>query len=98
MKQGSILSPILFCIYFDELLNIINSSGIGCHIGHISYAGLGYADDLGLITPSVRVLQGLIMICEHFADEYNVLFNTKKTVCMRVGGGGKPPYSVCICY
>ena len=91
VKQGGILSPILFCLYIDELLLRINNSGLGCHIGHLSYAGLGYADDVTTITPSVSSLQSVLYICEEFAEEYNVSFNCKKTVCMRVGSGGRPP-------
>ena len=64
---------------------------MGCHIGHLSYAGLGYADDVTLSTPSVSALQSTLNICEEFANEYNVLFNCKKTVCMRVGSGGEAP-------
>ena len=91
VKQGAILSPILFCLYIDELLNRINSSGLGCHIGHLSFAGLGYADDVTTLTPSVSALQSILRICEDFGIEYNVIFNCKKTICMRVGSGGRPP-------
>ena len=91
VKQGGILSPILFCVYIDELLNRINSSGLGCHIGHKSYSGLGYADDVTILTPAVRALQSILNICEDFAIEYNVLFNAKKSICMRVGSDGIPP-------
>ena len=91
VKQGGILSPILFCIYIDELLNRINDSGLGCHIGHLSYSGLGYADDVTTLTPSVTALQSLLKICEDFGNDYNVMFNCKKTICMRVGSGGEPP-------
>ena len=55
----------------------IDSSGLGCHIGHLSYAGVGYADDVGLLAPSVQALQKLIGVCEDFARDYNVLFNAK---------------------
>ena len=61
VKQGGILSPILFCVYIDELLRRIDSSGLGCHIGHLSYAGVGYADDVGLLAPSAQALQKLIV-------------------------------------
>ena len=54
VKQGIILTPILYCIYIDELLNRINQSGLGCHVGHLSYAGLGYADDVSMLTPSIQ--------------------------------------------
>ena len=62
VKQGGILSPILFCLYIDELLNRINASGLGCHIGHLSYSGLGYADDVTAISPSVKALQSILHI------------------------------------
>ena len=86
VKQGGILSPILFCVYIDELLNRLLSSGIGCHMGHLSYACFGYADDVNLLAPSVGALQDLITICENFAKEYHVIFNEKKCFCMRIGG------------
>ena len=85
------LSPILFCMYPDELLNQINESGIGCHIGYLSFAGLGYADDVGILSPSVEALQELLHICEKYADEFNVIFNTKKTMCMCISGRVQPP-------
>jgi len=91
VKQGGILSPILFCIYFDELLKKINDSGFGCQIGHLSYAGLGYADDVTLLTPSLRGLQELLDICSKFAREYNVMFNAKKTISLKIGGDGESP-------
>ena len=56
VKQGGILSPILFCVYIDELLNCLIEPKLGCHIGHVSYSALGYADDVGLLTPSVQAL------------------------------------------
>ena len=37
VKQGGVLSPIIFCVYFDELLKRIESSGMGCYIGHYFY-------------------------------------------------------------
>ena len=34
VKQGGVLSPILFTVYIDELLLRLQSSGYGCMIGH----------------------------------------------------------------
>ena len=84
VKQGGILSPILFCLYIDELLIRINDSGLGCHIGHLSYAGLGYADDVTTLAPSMNASQKLMKICEDFGVEYNVIWNCGKTYCLRV--------------
>ena len=85
VRQGGVLSPILFCVYIDELFTRIRKSGYGCHVGHITYAVFVYADDVKLLSPTIRGLQKLLEICETFAQEYNVTFNAEKTQCIRYG-------------
>ncbi len=81
-KQGGIISPILFCIYMDRLLNELANSGVGCNMGGIFAGASGYADDLTLLTPSpsVKALKILAIICEQFANKFDVLFNSKKSL------------------
>ena len=67
----------MFCIYSDELLRRLAKSGIGCHVGHLSYAAIGYADDVILLSPSIHGLEDLVKICEQFASEYGATFNAK---------------------
>ena len=43
-----------------------------------------YADDTVLIAPSPAALQKLINCCSHFAKDNDMVFNTKKSVCMFV--------------
>ena len=33
VKQGGVISPILFCVYIDELLVKLENSGVGCYMG-----------------------------------------------------------------
>ena len=33
VKQGGITSPLFFCVYINDLLNLLESKGIGCYIG-----------------------------------------------------------------
>ena len=33
VKQGGVLSPVLFCIYIDGLLTKLSESGVGCYMG-----------------------------------------------------------------
>ena len=49
IKQGGVLSPILFCIYMDCLLDRLSQSGIGCYVGHVFTGALSYADDLSIL-------------------------------------------------
>ena len=91
VKQGAILSPILFCVYIDDLLNRLNGSGLGCHVGHLSFAGIGYADDVCILSPSINALQRFLKICENFANDYDILFNAKKSICIKIGPNGTQP-------
>jgi len=33
VRQGAVLSPVLFCIYFDEQMHALKSAKYGCYIG-----------------------------------------------------------------
>jgi len=54
VKQGGVLSPVLFCIYLDNLLVRLSRSGVGCFIGETFVGALAYADDIVLVTISSR--------------------------------------------
>lgn len=89
VKQGGVLSPILFCIYMDELLTRLKNTGVGCYMGHHYLGSLGYADDLKLLCPTIAGLQTLVDTCQKFALDFDLLFNTKKTHCICYSS--KPP-------
>ncbi len=61
-------------------------SGIGCHIGDVYCGGLGYADDLTLLVPTVKGLKKMVHICEKYALEFNITFNGSKSQLMIFGG------------
>ena len=63
---------------------------MGCHVGHMSYASFGYADDLLLLSPSIHGLEMLVETSESFASEYGVTFNAKKTECICFGKNACP--------
>lgn len=82
VRQGGIMSPALFNLYMDDLSNVLNGSGIGCHLNSLPYNHLLYADDSCLIAPSAAALQKLINMCAKFADDNYIVFNVKKSHCM----------------
>ncbi len=41
-------------------------------------ATFGYADDLKLLTPTIRALSKMVIICEQYAARYDVMFNAKR--------------------
>ena len=79
VKQGSVISPLLFSIYIDNLFSKLKQLGLGCHVG-LTYAGaFGYADDIALVSPSIYGFKKMISICESYAQDYHVTFNPAKS-------------------
>jgi hypothetical protein len=82
VKQGGILSPILFCVYYDELIQELRRTRTGCHIGSWFVGVLAYADDLALLAPSASAMRKLLATCELFAERFSLSFNADKSKCM----------------
>ncbi len=68
VKQGGVLSPILFAIYVNEPLHKLQNSG-----------DIAYAVDLILLTLPVTAFRKLINICELYAAEYHIKCNGSKS-------------------
>ena len=79
VKQGGVLSPVLFAVYIDVLLGQLSKLGIGCHIGHKFTGAIAYADDIALLAPSLSALKYMINICQQFSERFDVLFNQSKS-------------------
>ena len=53
VKQGGVLSPILYSVYVDNLIRILRDSKIGCMYNN-EYMGIfTYADDISLLCPTL---------------------------------------------
>ena len=79
------LSPVFYCIYVDDLVEILIALGIGCHLRGTFLSILLYADDMALIAPSLKGLQKLLTATEQFCTEWDIMLNTKKSKNMMFG-------------
>jgi hypothetical protein len=62
VKQGGVLSPVLFCVYIEILLVLLDQCGVGCHIGHVFAGAVAYADDVTLMAPCLTAMQKMLDI------------------------------------
>jgi hypothetical protein len=85
VRQGGVLSPLLFAIFMDNLINRLQISGLGCVLNQTYFGCLIYADDIMLISQSVVSMQKMLNICDEFANDVDVKFNTTKSSAMRIG-------------
>ena len=88
VRQGAVSSGILFAIYINELLHLLRSLGLGCHINGVFYGALIFADDIILLSASRSGLQAMVDVCQDFAASRNLTFGTNsnpsksKTKCI----------------
>jgi len=75
VRQGGLLSPLLFSVYMDVLINRLRRSGLGCCMAN-NFGCLVYADDIILLSHSVYTMRSMFAICEQFAFDYDMKFNT----------------------
>lgn len=77
VRQGSVLSPLLFALYVDDIANISK------HVPGI-FVFL-YADDILILSPTVSKLQELLNVIECELQALDLTINSKKSYCLRIG-------------
>ena len=64
---------ILFSIYLNDLIDVLRSSNIGCRYGNHYMGVYCYADDIGLLSPTLSGLKEMLKLCEDYALKHKII-------------------------
>ena len=84
LKQGCPLSPLLFNLIMDELLERLKKKKIGIQIGEELITDMAFANDLVLATKHNSHITIALKECELLFMEKGLKVNAKKCLSMRV--------------
>ena len=93
VRQGGLTSPDLFNVYVNDLVEELRSTRVGCHVGGVCVNSVSYADDMVLLSPSIKGLRKLVSVCERYANAHGLKYNVAKTE-MLIFKAGRGPENV----
>ena len=97
VRQGGILSPIMFNVYVNCMITSLRDSNNGCHVRNFFIGCIMYADDMLLLSASVIQLQKMLDLCGTVGSDLGLSFNCTKSKCLAIGPVKiKTPSPMCI--
>ena len=83
LRQGCNLSPLLFNIFINDLIDNLSEAGMDApKLGDLDVGCLLYADDLVLMSESEEGLQKGLDVLDKFTRDWHLQVNSTKTKCL----------------
>ena len=79
LKQGCILSPLLFNLYVNDLITSLKVTGKGIPINDHKVCCLAYADDIVIMAENEPDLQLMLNVLHDWCKTWNMKINPEKT-------------------
>ena len=84
-RQGGLSSPLLFNIFYQDLIDRLSIKHCSISINKESFNVFCYSDDLILTSLTVTGLQSLINVSRDYITAHGLNFNSSKTTCTTFG-------------
>ena len=79
MRQGGILSPTLFNIFINDLVENNKELNLGIKLGDIHLSILLYADDIAVIVENKKHLQSMLNYVDRWCNKWKLVINSMKS-------------------
>ena len=79
LRQGCILSPILFSTFIDGLADVVKKEG-GARYGKLIVSLLLFADDIVLVAENAKMLQKMLDAVYDYSKKFRFRFNKDKVM------------------
>ena len=76
VRQGAVLSGILYCFYVNNLFKLLRRKSTGCWINNNFHGMFGYSDDNWVIAPTFDALKEMMETIEEYCRGHNLKFST----------------------
>lgn len=86
LKQGCVLSPLLFNVFIDDLIVEVKALKLGVSVGNVHVSLLLFADDIVLLAESEADLQRSLAAVESWCRRWRLELNASKSEVMVVNG------------
>ena len=83
LKQGCVMSPILFSLYLVDLGALLERSGFGIEVGAVKIPGLFFADDI-IVWEEEKKFQEMLYLLADYESYWKLQFSATKSFVMPV--------------
>ena len=96
VRQGSIISPILFNLYSEFMITEALDEMEGVKFNGVNLTNLRYADDAVILAENEENLQKMMESLNNKCKEYGMAINAKKTMVMVIGAKAETKCNITI--
>ena len=78
LRQGCVLSPLLFSLYVNDLMEVLRREEIGVRVDNLIIPGLMFADDLVITAEKTSDLNRALEIVHRWCNQWKLRINAEK--------------------